>query len=484
MTTSSDRVAIIGGGLGGLAAACTLAGRGYPVTLFERASSLGGHTTVWEEAGYRFDIGPTFLTMPRVLDRIFRECNRKLFDHLDLVSLDPQWRCFFPDGSVLDLCTDMDRMCEHLERFAPGSGKGYRRFLKLSKRMAQLTDKHLHWRSVGGIRTFLMALRSRRSVAQIVRSCVSDERIRQLLAQFAFGDSGAHLPAQMCGMAHIQLADGLWYPRGGIGAVPKALTQVAVELGVDVRASVGIKQIELDSTGRAVAVITDDGERTPVRAVVANLEIGQTHRQLLPAQVAATRIEKSCKDKPIRPIISLFLGLDRAYDHLSHHNFVFCNDSGDIARDDHNGNLTCYMCAPAQTDHTLAPPGGEALSIHARVRGLRPDEYWSAALPTFESVILNKLATVGRMPDLESRIKSANVVLSGDSGANTNVIRRSALRPANRSPDVPGLYFAGSSVHPGPGMAMELMSGWIAADALDEDAFRAGSQPIRRVEPY
>jgi phytoene dehydrogenase-like protein len=99
-------VAIIGGGLGGLAAACTLAARGHKVTLFEKNPWLGGKAAQLEEGGYRFDMGPTILTMPRVLERIFAEAGRKLSDYMELVRLDPQWRCFYDDGTVLDLRDD------------------------------------------------------------------------------------------------------------------------------------------------------------------------------------------------------------------------------------------------------------------------------------------------------------------------------------------------------------------------------------------
>src|SRR5437763_85100 len=103
---ASGRVAVIGGGLGGLAAACTLAARGHAVTLFEQGPTLGGKAAVLAEAGYRFDMGPTILTLPAVLERVFAEAGRDLTDYLDLIRLDPQWRCFFADGATLDLCAD------------------------------------------------------------------------------------------------------------------------------------------------------------------------------------------------------------------------------------------------------------------------------------------------------------------------------------------------------------------------------------------
>src|SRR5438067_11890079 len=133
----TDRVGVIGGGLGGLAAACTLAARGYRVVVFEKSPWLGGKAAVLSEAGFRFDMGPTILTIPSVLRRVFAEAGRNLDDYLDLVRLDPQWRCFFADGSVLDPVENVQAMAASLDAYAPGtsSGAGYRDFLALSGRL-------------------------------------------------------------------------------------------------------------------------------------------------------------------------------------------------------------------------------------------------------------------------------------------------------------------------------------------------------------
>ena len=115
------RVAVIGGGLGGLAAACVASARGYAVTLFEKNGWLGGKAAVLEESGFRFDMGPTILTVPLVLDRIFAESGRKTADYLDLRRLDPQWRCFFDGGDRIDLLADVDTMAASMDRFSPGN---------------------------------------------------------------------------------------------------------------------------------------------------------------------------------------------------------------------------------------------------------------------------------------------------------------------------------------------------------------------------
>src|SRR6478609_8370232 len=137
------RVGVIGGGLGGLSAACTLAARGYEVVVFERNDWLGGKAAVLEADGFRFDMGPTILLMPSVLARVFGEAGRDVRDELDLIPLDPQWRSFFDDGSTLDLEADPDAMVANLAAFAPGSGadEGYRRFLGLSETLSGISDR-------------------------------------------------------------------------------------------------------------------------------------------------------------------------------------------------------------------------------------------------------------------------------------------------------------------------------------------------------
>ena len=130
-------VGVIGGGLAGLAAACTLAARGHNVTLLEKNEWVGGKAAVLHQDGFRFDMGPTILTLPSVLHSIFREANRNLEDYMHLVALDPQWRCFFQDGGVLDLVPDLAKMKANLERFSPvpNIGQGYERFMQISKRL-------------------------------------------------------------------------------------------------------------------------------------------------------------------------------------------------------------------------------------------------------------------------------------------------------------------------------------------------------------
>ena len=144
-------VGIIGSGLAGLAAACTLAARGYTVTLFERNDWLGGKAAVHEKAGFRFDMGPTILTLPSVLRRIFAEAGRRLEDELELVPLDPQWRCFYADHTTLDLSANLQQMKQALQDYSPASVKGYEQFHVMAERLHRISERFYFWKPIGGI---------------------------------------------------------------------------------------------------------------------------------------------------------------------------------------------------------------------------------------------------------------------------------------------------------------------------------------------
>jgi phytoene desaturase len=502
-----DRVGVVGGGLGGLAAACVLAARGYAVTLFEKSHWLGGKAAVLSEGGFRFDMGPTILTIPSVLRRVFAETGRRLEDYLDLVRLDPQWRCFFADGSVLDLVADATAMEKTLDAYAPGSGsgEGYRDFLNLSRRLHRISDQHFFWKSIGGIRDMIdvkagfspkiladvLAMRMGRSVAGTVRKFNPDSRVAQMLDHFTqyVGSSPAASPAVLCGIAHMQTSEGVWYPRGGTRAVPDALTRLAEELGVELRPNCGVKRLLMTDAGTAVrGVETDAGEVIELAAVVSNADSVRTHRELVngAAPRAVRKFQKRRGYEPACSGVVLYLGLNRAYDHLLHHDFVFSRDPEEefesiYRKGEPAPDPTCYLAATARTEPDTAPAGGEALYVLVHTPYLRPHHDWKRMLPAYRRVILDKLKTTGRMPDIESRIVYESALTPQDIHDRYRVLNGAiyglashgkwlgAFKPANRSPDVAGLYLAGGSAHPGPGIPMVLMSGWIAADTLDQD---------------
>ncbi|TDL77704.1 phytoene desaturase [Palleronia sediminis] len=493
------KVGIIGGGLGGLAAAATLAARGHDVTVLEKNAWLGGKAALLEEDGFRFDMGPTILTMPRVLERVFAEAGRNMGDYLDLRRLDPQWRCFYDDGTVLDLRNDPKDAAAEIGRLSPPDREGFERFMKVADRLSDVSDRFFFWRSVEDLRDTMnlkenmnlstlsdvMALRMHRTVAGQIKKDIRDPRVQQMLEHFIqyIGSSPLASPAVLCGIAQMQQGEGVWYPMGGTRAVPNALVRLGEELGVTYRTGIDIDAIEVEN-GRATAVRAG-AERMVFDRIVSNMDSVRTYRELIGGE--AWRTFSHAKRGPACSGVVLYLGLDRAYDHLAHHNFVFSRDPkeefGAIYDEGRPApDPTAYIAAPARTEPDVAPEGGEALYVLVHTPHLRPGHDWSKMLPEYRRTILDKLGRAAGMGDLEERIKVERVLTPQDihdrykvlDGAIYGLVSHGrvngAFKPGNRSRQVAGLYLAGGSAHPGPGMPMALMSGWIAADSLHADA--------------
>jgi phytoene desaturase len=501
-------VIVVGGGLAGLSSACVLAARGHRVTLMDKNDWVGGKAAVHRAEGYRFDMGPTILTLPSVLKRVFEEADRQLEDYLDLVKLDPQWRCFFEgdqhsENTVLDLVANTAEMKQNLDAFTGStrSGEGYERFLKMSEQLHGVSDRFYFWRSVGGIADTLdvggafsvavlkdvMSLRMGRSVASVVRSHVPDHRVAQMMDHFTqyVGSSPYASPAVLCGIAHMQTDEGIWYPIGGTRAVPEALYKLATELGVEFQLGTDVMKIFTAGT-RVTGVQTATGEAIECDAVVSNCDAVRTYRELLDGTPEKTKFEKKKSYEPACSGVVLYLGLNRRYEQLLHHNFVFSQDP-EVEFDYiyHRGepapDPSAYVCAPAVTERAVAPEGGEALYILVHTPYLRPGHDWKKMLPEYREVILDKLERTAGMSGLRDAIQYESALTPEGIHNRYRVLNGAiyglashgkfvgAFKPANRRKDLAGLYLAGGAAHPGPGMPMVLMSGWIAADSLDSD---------------
>jgi phytoene desaturase len=499
------RIGVIGSGLAGLAAACTLAARGHEVEVFEKNSWLGGKAAQLRENGFRFDMGPTILIQPSVLRRIFAEAGRKLSDYVEMVRLDPQWRCFFDDGATIDLLDDMAAMSADLEKRFPGMGAKYKQLMDLSEELHTISDKFFFWKSVGSIKdTFdvggafdlkvlrdVMKMRMGKTVAGTIREFIPEPNTAQMLDHMVqyVGSSPDASPAILTAIGHMQMQEGIWYPMGGTRAVPEAMVKLASELGVVFHTSTDVAKI-ITSEGRKQAVrglVTTDGTSYAFDAIVSNEDAVRTHRELLAKTAAARTFEHKRSYEPACSGVVLYLGLKKRYEHLAHHDFVFSRDPheefhhiydlGEPAPDP-----TCYLACTSATDPSSAPEGAEAMYVLVHTPYLRPHHDWSKMFPAYRQIILDKLKRTAGCEDIEERIVFERALTPQDIHDRYRVLNGAiygisshgrfmgAFKPANRSSEVDGLYLAGGAAHPGPGMPMVMMSGWIAADSLDSDA--------------
>jgi phytoene desaturase len=262
------------------------------------------------------------------------------------------------------------------------------------------------------------------------------------------------------------------------------LEKLAGELGVEFRTNTKIEEI-LTRDGGVTGVRAGDGGEIPLCAVVSNCDSVRTHRELIRGHAGA-RFGKRRKYEAACSGVVLYLGLNRRYEHLAHHGFVFSRDPREefdwiYKKGEPAPDPTCYLAATTCTEPGTAPAGGEALYVLVHTPYLRPHHDWRKMLPEYRKVIIEKLKRSGGMKDIEDRIVFASALTPQDINDRYHVLNGAiyglashgrflgAFKPGNRSPDLRGLYLAGGSAHPGAGMPMVLMSGWIAADALDRD---------------
>ena len=289
----------------------------------------------------------------------------------------------------------------------------------------------------------------------------------------------------------MQASEGVWYPVGGTRAVAEGLAKLAGDLGADLRPNCDVSGFEIVN-GAVKAVKLTTGERIACDAVISNMDAIRTYKELVGGAAGETYAKKGFE--PACSGVVLYMGLKKRYEHLAHHCFVFSRDAEEefdaiYKKGEPAPDPTVYLAATAGTDPTSAPPGGEALYALVHTAHLRPHHDWDKMFPAYRQKILDKLKRTAGLEDIEERIVVEDRLTPVDIHNRYRVLDGAiyglashgsflgAFKPGNRSRQVKGLYLAGGAAHPGPGMPMVMMSGWIAADSLDQDLGGRGMTP-------
>lgn len=497
---------VVGGGLAGLASAVELSTRGLDVTIVDRNRHLGGKMNVLQEQGFTFDMGPTILTMPQVIRGIISRTGRNVSDYIDIVDLDPQWRCFYDDGTVIDLRGDVDTMATAMDRQFPGQGvgAGWRSFIDYSRRMYGLSEKVFFYRDLGGVIDMMkttpttepgilkdvLGMRMHSTVGRTIHKHIREPHLAQLCEHFLqyVGSSPFLAPAILTLIAAAQVDHGCCYAMGGTRMVAGSLERILREEEATIVTGVGVRRI-LQERGRTTGVELEDGRTIAADVVVSNCDVQRTYRDLLGDEESLN--EQARIGRRYRPACSgvvLYLGLDRQYDHLLHHDFLFSNDPSYEFADIYDRGIpardpSVYLCVPSRTDPAQAPEGGEALYALIHTPYLRPGQEWhgpGGLLEQYRPIVMDKLKRHG-MEDIEDHIvverhltpQDIDRMYNAEGGAIYGLASHGRLaggfKPRNRSRTLDGLYLAGGSSNPGPGVPMVLMSGVTAALAVAED---------------
>jgi phytoene desaturase len=447
--------------------------------------------------GFTWDMGPTIVLMPEVFEETFSALGRRLEDSLTLVRCDPNYRLHFRDGSSLTFTSELCAMGRELERVEPGSYQRYLAFLAQGRRQYHTSLEHLVGRNYAGVRDYLVPsvlrrvfqVRAHRRLYTDVSRFFADERLRAAMTfqTMYLGVSPFESPAVYGLLPFTELGVGIWFPQGGLYAIPQALERVAREEGVRLHYRSPVRRI-LTEGRRARGVELEGGEVVEADVVVCNADLPYAYRELLgPGAARAPRLER------LRYTSSgymLYLGLRRRYPGLLHHNVVFGRDYRGSFEDIFERQRvpedpSFYVNAPARTDPSLAPPGKEALYILVPVPHQRPGLDWEEEGPRVRAKVLRRLGELG-FAELEQDIEVERVFTPDDWASTFNLERGSAFglaqnffqigpfRPANQDGRVRNLFFVGASTQPGTGLPTVLISARLVVERIQAWAERGG----------
>jgi phytoene desaturase len=496
-------VAIVGAGIGGLSAAIRLAAAGLRVAVYEKNPTPGGKMGQIERDGFRWDTGPSVITMRHVFEELFAAAGRSLDDYLTLLPVEPLTRYFYGDGTVLDASSDLTVMLPQIEQLEPHDVEGYLAYLAYAARIHRITGPVFIYDRPPRPSSFARvpvrewsAADPLRTMSQAIDHYVRSPHLRQLLGRFAtyVGGSPYAAPATLNVIAHVELSGGVWYPQGGIFAIAEAMTRLATELGVAIHTDCAVEQILIEDS-RATGIQLADGRRVTARAVLANVDVATTYSRLLPALPAVTeRLRRLQAQEPSCSGFVLLLGVAAADGSdlaagpgFAHHNIFFSADYRREFREIFEQGIppsdpTIYVAITSKTDPDHAPPGAENWFVLVNAPALDNTFDWATNAVAYRDVVLRTLAGFGL--DLSGRIMTESMLTPVDLaamsgawrgalyGASANSKWTAFRRPHNRSADFAGLYFAGGTTHPGGGVPMVTLSGGVAAGLLLEDLGR------------
>lgn len=488
---NGKNVLVVGGGAGGLSSAVLLQSSGFQVTVLEKNENPGGKLSADTMDGYVFDNGPSILTLPGVLRELFALTGKPLEDYLELVELDPQWRCFFNDGSHFDFRAREDSMLEEVGRIAPKDVDGFRKLYQKARELYRISEDNFFFRDLGNVLDVIVAKRGQtrpiealklalaieplKTYSSLVETYIKSPQLKQALEHLPqyVGSSPFLAPAILGCLIYVQFEKGCWYPMGGMNKISEALAKRFNELGGHIVTNAVVERIYEDGNSLR-GVETQDGKLWTADEYVFNMDMNSVKEKM--KQRAADEQSLACSG------VTVFLGLKKKVEGLAHHNFFFSQSHEAEFRDIYERRIphldpTIYVCAPTKTDPGVAPAGKENIFLLIHAPTLNPKTDWDSYLPTYVDVVLKKLAKTGF--DLEAhQIEVQKARSPKDIGEKWGTYRgniygmashgkmRGGFKVRNASSQFRNMQFAGGTVNPGAGVPMSIMSGMIAGSNL------------------
>ncbi len=488
------KAAVIGSGFGGLALAIRLQSAGVQTTIYEKRDMPGGRAYVFRKDGFTFDAGPTVITDPSALEELFALSGKKLSDYVELINIDPFYRLHWEDGYTFDYCSDEDRLHKQIEQKNPADLDGYKKFYKFSEAVFREGYQKLgavpflnFWSMIKAAPQ-LAQLQSFRSVYGRLSDFIEDPQLRQAFSFHTLLVGGDPFKtSSIYALIHaLEREWGVWFPRGGTGALVAGLARLFTDLGGVIRLNAPVEEI-VTKDGRATEIVLGNGVREQFDAVASNADIVHTYDKLLKNDPRGKSRGRSLKRMRFsNSLFVVYFGLKKKHDHLAHHSILFGPRYRELISEIFSGpdlpeDFSLYLHMPTKTDPALAPEGCSAFYALAPVPNLEKANIdWATEGPKYRDRILDYLEA-RYIPGLRKDLVTSHIFTPADFETELNAHAGSAFsiepiltqsayfRTHNRDDKIPNLYFVGAGTHPGAGVPGVVGSAKATAGLMLED---------------
>ena len=482
------KIAVIGAGFSGLAAASCLAEKGFDVSVYEKNARPGGRASKFSSNGFVFDMGPSWYWMPDVFEKYFAHFDKKVSDYYQLVRLDPSYRVYFGKNDFLDVPANFEKLKSLFDQLEPGAGDKLSRFLSEAKFKYEtgiskfVYKPGLQWRELfeWDILKNVFKLQLFSSVSTNIRKYFSNPRIIQLL-EFPIlflGATPKTTPALYTLMNYADIGLGTWYPMGGIYKVAEGMERLAKEQGVQFHYDTPVSKLNMN--GHGVKSISVNGEERSFNFVVASADYHHVEQNLLPLHARKYKSDY-WHDRVLAPSsLIFFLGLNKRIPGLAHHTLFFDQDFAQHAEEIYKSprwpsSPQFYVSCPSKTDSSVAPEGCENLMILIPVAsGLEDkdetrEKYFKMVMDRLESLLgeeVKKHIVFKRSYAHNDFVQDYNAFKGNAYGLANTLLQTANLKPSMFNPKINNLVYAGQLTVPGPGVPPSIISGQVAAQLV------------------
>ena len=496
------KINIVGSGFGGLSAAVRLQARGFEVNLFEKNEMVGGHAYQLKREGYTFDMGPSLVTAPDIIQSIFQSAGKDMHDYLEMIYLDPFYRIYFHDGSMIDYTADSDKMRAQMAAFNPEDGANYDRFIAHVKKLYKAVILDGMGSQSFDLRTMLqflpraLKLKALNSAYSLVSKYFKDPRNRFTFSfhPLFIGGSPFRSPAVYLMIPYLEKEGGVWFTRGGMYSVVKALESVFLELGGRIHTNTEVSKIVVEN--RKARGIVANGEFHESDAVISNAHFAHTYMNLI-----EEKQRRKWKDRKVKNVtygmscFLMYMGVRKQYPKLLHHTLILSERYKELVKDIFDRKIlaedfSMYLHVPSRTDASMAPEGCESMYVLIPVPNLEADIDWEDRKQAYADKILAFLEEEFGMDGLREHLEvlelftpkdfegQRNNYLGSAWGVEPRFTQTASFRPRNRSEDIEGLYLVGASTHPGAGVPGVMLT----AEVAEKEVIRDLGVPNRKPE--